>query len=247
MPEAPTNHPSDFRAPLLFERALGPVVDLLGFEILVAEWLGDGRKTLRVYVDRASGEPGSEVSTGAGSGVSLDDCARLSRTLSNALDAAETATYPLPPESGLSLREDEFIRLRQLLAAPYTLEVSSPGVERPLAKLSHFRQFVGHRATVRTFEPLVPGTQQRSFHVELVDVECGDEEAPPSLSGEVLAKELDGGRELRIPVAAIRRAHLQFDPESALKATRPHQGAKGSKRPADPNPVTRARGTRESK
>lgn len=60
---------------------------------------------------------------------------------------------------------------RQLgeLRSTYTLEVSSPGRERPLSKPDHFRRFLGHRARVRTREPLgCPGAQRRSFTGELV-------------------------------------------------------------------------------
>lgn len=63
-------------------------------------------------------------------GVGLGDCERVSRALSTALDAAE---------AGLESR--------------FTLEVSSPGLDRPLAKLADCGRFAGQRAEVRTREP----------------------------------------------------------------------------------------------
>jgi ribosome maturation factor RimP len=57
------------------------------------------------------------------------------------------------------------------LREEYSLEVSSPGSERPLTKPAHFRRFVGHRARVRTCAPRqVGGAAQtrRSFTGELV-------------------------------------------------------------------------------
>ncbi len=75
----------------------------------------------------------------------------------------------------------------------YALEVSSPGVERPLVRPSHFRRAVGSRITVRTSEPL---NGRRSF------------------SGGLLSADEDGieldqdGTRVRIAYQAIRRSHL---------------------------------------
>jgi ribosome maturation factor RimP len=63
-------------------------------------------------------------------GVKLDDCVDVSRELSDILDARTDA------------------------GAPYRLEVSSPGIERPLGKLEDFRRFAGRKAKVRTREAL---------------------------------------------------------------------------------------------
>jgi ribosome maturation factor RimP len=55
----------------------------------------------------------------------------------------------------------------------YSLEVSSPGLERPLTKPAHFRRFLGQRARVRTRQPRLagphePGKRVRSFTGELI-------------------------------------------------------------------------------
>ncbi|HEY2631872.1 MAG TPA: ribosome maturation factor RimP [Solirubrobacteraceae bacterium] len=85
----------------------------------------------------------------------------------------------------------------------YALEVSSPGVERPLTKPNHFRRFVGRRARVRTREPLlVPagkssGVQSaKSFTGELVGVT--DSEITLAADGGLIA----------IPYSEIRRSNL---------------------------------------
>jgi ribosome maturation factor RimP len=75
----------------------------------------------------------------------------------------------------------------------YTLEVSSPGIERPLVKPEHYRRFVGHTVAVRTGDP-VEG--RRSFRGTLT--EAGDDE---------IELDLDGER-ARLPYAAIRRGNL---------------------------------------
>jgi ribosome maturation factor RimP len=86
----------------------------------------------------------------------------------------------------------------------YSLEISSPGTERPLTKPTHFRRYVGRRARVRTSEPRpVPaagsGAAERrvkSFTGELVG--ATDNEITLAADGGVIA----------IPYAEIRRSNL---------------------------------------
>jgi len=79
----------------------------------------------------------------------------------------------------------------------YALEVSSPGVERPLTKPGHFQRVVGEPVAIRTEWP-VDG--RRRFHGRLL--EAGDHDV-----------EIDqDGRRVRIPYDAMRRSHLVFDP-----------------------------------
>jgi len=88
----------------------------------------------------------------------------------------------------------------------YSLEVSSPGSERPLTKPSHFRRFVGRRARVRTRHPR-PAVQSdgerpagarpvRSFTGELVG--ASEDEVTLAADGGVIA----------IPYSEIRRSNL---------------------------------------
>ncbi|MBA4602082.1 ribosome maturation factor RimP [Thermoactinomyces mirandus] len=63
-------------------------------------------------------------------GIDLDDCTRISEKLSEALDEAD----PIP--------------------GAYILEVSSPGVERPLKKEKDFRKAIGKNVYITTFEPI---------------------------------------------------------------------------------------------
>jgi len=60
-------------------------------------------------------------------GVNLDDCQNLSRQLSDLIDINET------------------------IATPFTLEVSSPGLDRPLKKVEDYIRFIGKKARIQTF------------------------------------------------------------------------------------------------
>lgn len=81
------------------------------------------------------------------------------------------------------------------LREQYTLEVSSPGRERPLTKPDHFRRYLGRRARVRTRRP-VHGSERRSFTGELVG--ASEKEVTVAAPDGVVA----------IPYADIKRSNL---------------------------------------
>jgi len=100
-----------------------PVCDSEGMEMVHLEFQRESQgRVLRLYLD----QPG---------GVTIDDCARISRQVSDLMDV-----YIDEPDA-------------------YTLEVSSAGLNRPLGKQSDFERFAGHKAAVKTKEP-VSGRKQ---------------------------------------------------------------------------------------
>lgn len=107
-------------------------------------------------------------------GVTLDDCDRVSRELGPALDVEDWIEHA------------------------YSLEVSSPGLDRPLVRPADYRRFQGQVAKVRTARP-VGGA--RNFKGRIVA--CSEEEG----LGEVTLESEDG-REHRIPFADIERGRL---------------------------------------
>jgi ribosome maturation factor RimP len=111
--------------------------------------------------------------------------------------ASETLRLYIDHPDGVDLALCERVtgHLRDLLQS-WSLEVSSPGVERPLTKPEHFRRFLGSRVRVRTREAI---EGQRNFTGTLTDA---DEES--------VAVEADGGA-VRIPLARIRRSNLVAD------------------------------------
>ena len=106
-----------------------------------------------------------------GQGVTADDCAGISRSL------------------------ERFLESRAMVGPRYVLEVSSPGLERPLRWPEHWRRFVGHRARLKVES--LPGRPQ----VEIVAVP----------DDEHVVVRLPGGVETTLPLASIREAHLVVD------------------------------------
>lgn len=169
----------------LLEAVVDGVARAMGYEVVLLEWLG-GRsgRVARIYLDHPNG-------------ISLDDCTRMSRIFSNALDAAEA--------------DPETPALAALLAQPYTLEVSSPGVDRPLVRLSHFARVVGGRAVVRTRGPLVAGSDQKTFHGHVVGTEVDPNHPVDDRRGIVRLRALDGDTVYAIALTEIRRANLVYE------------------------------------
>jgi ribosome maturation factor RimP len=172
-----------------------PVVVALGYELVHLEWSGSGRKhKLQVFVDHPDG-------------IDLDDCARLSPVVSNALDAAEVAE----PEGPVA----------RMLAGTYDLELSSPGLDRPLSRRAHFERFVGRRARIRTFAPLSGSAAdtastgaQKNFNGRIAGVEPDPDRPQDDHEGTVELVDEDSGATHRISLAQIRRANLVYEEDA---------------------------------
>lgn len=145
---------------------LQPILDSMGLELVDIEFKKQGRSyLLQVFIDK----PG---------GVTLDDCADLSRELSVQLDVEDC------------------------ISARYTLEVSSPGLDRPLKKEQDFVRFLGQLALIKTGDLLTDenGNPRKTFLGILHGVEDG-----------VVIVRLKEGPLARIPLDRIVKAHLEFE------------------------------------
>ncbi len=92
------------------------------YELYSSEFVKEGGDWfLRIYIDRLPDENGAERY------ISTEDCEKVSRYLSEALD-----------------REDP-------VQQNYYLEVSSPGMDRPLLKPEHYRRYTGHQVEIRLY------------------------------------------------------------------------------------------------
>ena len=119
--------------------------------------------------------------------LTLEDCARLSRRLSERLDELEAEG-------------------RDPFDAAYRLEVSSPGIDRPLTRLQDYDDWTGHEARIHPHEPF-NGRKQLSGNLLGVD-------------GETVRIDVKGLGETAIPFDAIRNAKLLMT-DRLIAATAP--------------------------
>ena len=159
------------------ERGIEAVVGRLGFELVAVDRGGGRRRPLLRLRIDRKG------SVPGRSELTVDDCAVISRAVGEWLD--ETG------QAGES----------------YILEVSSPGVERPLVRQGDYERFAGLAVRLRGFGPLAGGERQVEGILRGVREE-GDE-------GPVVVLEAEG-EELRVPLAGIAKANLVYRPESDL-------------------------------
>ena len=139
-----------------------PLAQAEGMEIVDIEFRSEGSRggrVLRLYMDKEGGP-------------NVDDLSRVSRQLSEVLDAQDT------------------------IDGAYTLEVSSPGINRPLRKPEHFARFVGKRIRIRTRD-LIDG--RRSF-LGILDEVAGNS-----------VRLMQEGKQYWIPFSIIEKSNYEHD------------------------------------
>lgn len=155
-----------------------PICDGRGLSIASAQWATDhGGRVLRLTIEPNPALMPPVPPGGVDPSVSLDECAWVSRALSEVLDADE-----------------------DIVPGAYSLEVSSPGIERELVSWADVRRFVGRSAKVKLSAPLPDG--QRAFRGRILAMSDG---AEPTVTMEI------DGKEQRFGVSAITSAHLVMD------------------------------------
>ncbi len=142
---------------------IGPTLDAMGYELVRVMSTGGRRPTLQIMAERIDR-----------AGMTVDDCAEISRAVSALLDVED------PIDSA------------------YQLEVSSPGIDRPLIKPADFERFSGFEARVET-DRQIEG--QRKFRGRLLGI-----------ADQAVRLALPEGERL-IPISAIRKAKLVLTDE----------------------------------
>lgn len=143
-----------------------PLLASQGLELVELEYKKEGRDmVLRLFIDREGG-------------VTLDDCAAVSRELSELLDVED------------------------VIPGHYSLEVSSPGLNRPLKKPADYERYKGKLIKVRTFDLLADdeGNRRKTFLGELLGLE-----------GEMIRIRLNEGQTAAIPLDKVAKANLEFE------------------------------------
>ena len=139
---------------------LEPILIEKNLELFDIEFKGLGRKgILRVYIDKEEG-------------VTIDDCARISRELGALLDVHE------------------------VIPGSYNLEISSPGLTRPLRKPSDYLRFKGKKVKIKTVEDI---GNKKVFKGRLLD-----------FIDDTVSLETEGMNYL-IPYSKIEKANLELD------------------------------------
>ncbi len=146
-----------------------PVVEDFKLELVDLEYKQEGRNMiLRIYIDKEGG-------------VTLDDCAKVSREIGDLLEVEDA------------------------IQGNYHLEVSSPGIDRPLKKSSDYDRFAGRKVKIKVRELMDPdgrGHRRKTFAGKLLGLENG--------SVKVLQLDKKGG-EVLLPLEEIEKANLDFE------------------------------------
>ena len=130
------------------------------------------RRIIRFLVDEVGEEPVGGDAPRAG--VSVEYCARVSRMIEDILDTAD------------------------LIPFAYVLEVSSPGINRPLTKPRHYERHLGERVIVRMNDGF---GERRQFSGALVALEDGHVQIT-----------LESGEGVALPLSEVRSARVDIDP-----------------------------------
>jgi ribosome maturation factor RimP len=118
------------------EPIIAPIVEATGYALVRLRLMGGERKTLQIMAERADGR------------MDVDDCAKLSRALS------------------------EFLDNEDLIEGEYVLEVSSPGIDRPLTRITDYSRWSGHEARIELVAPDAAG--RKRFKGKLLGLDGND-------------------------------------------------------------------------
>jgi ribosome maturation factor RimP len=177
---------------------LEPIVESSGCELVDLELVEGKTPVLRATVDKPNLPLVQGIGVAPGDGVNLDECASISRQMSALLDVEDTIKHA------------------------FVLEVTSPGVQRPVRKPEDFAKFEGYPIHVRTEFPLEwdgPDSKRppsRNFKGTL----------GPMKENKVVVVSEDG-EEATIPLDAILRAKLDPDMDEWLALATKARATKG--------------------
>ena len=149
-----------------------------GLEVLDVEFLGGGKaRMLRVFLDRPAA--GNDPLAG----VTHEDCANFSREFGTILDVED------------------------VMPGSYTLEVSSPGLDRKLVKAADFERFTGSRVKLTTREPV---NSNRHFEGRLESFQDGRLMLDLSVASHKSRKKMGdaAGKKIEIEFANVEKANL---------------------------------------
>jgi ribosome maturation factor RimP len=149
-----------------------------GLEVVEVEFLGGGKaRMLRVFLDKPA------AGNNPLAGVTHEDCANFSREFGTILDVED------------------------VMPASYTLEVSSPGLDRRLVKAADFARFVGSRLKLTTRQPV---NDNRYFEGRLEGFQNGCLTLDLNVASHKSRKKMgdSAGKKIEIEFANVEKANL---------------------------------------
>ena len=150
------------------ESAIERLLDEMGYELVVLERGGGRRRPLLRLRVDRPTDPAGRSS------LTADDCSHISRAVMDMLEQRSDADFD------------------------FVLEVSSPGIERPLVRVADYRRFAGEPVRVRGYGPIIGDRKQ--VDAVLLGLESDETEVLLDVDGERVS----------VPVTAIARANLRF-------------------------------------
>ena len=178
-----------------------PVAAALGLDLVRVRTSGLGGMTVQIMAEHPDGT------------MSVEDCERLSRDLSPALDVAD------------------------IIARAYNLEVSSPGIDRPLTRLGDFDRWAGHEAKV---ELSAPRDGRRRFRGLLLGVRDGTVGLRTATEPSRRDPAHDAASEVWLPATEIEDAKLVLTDALIAATGAADTGDDGAPSPAGSSRVRRA-------
>jgi ribosome maturation factor RimP len=155
-----------------------------GLEVVEIEFLGGGNaRMLRVFLDKSVAN--ADAQAGAmQAGVTHEDCANFSREFGTILDVEDVVP-----------------------GGSYTLEVSSPGLDRKLTKAADFSRFAGSRVKLMTRQPV---NNNRHFEGRLESFQDGRLTLDLSVASHRSRKKMgaDAGKKIEIEFVNVEKANL---------------------------------------
>jgi ribosome maturation factor RimP len=154
-----------------------------GLEVVDIELRGGGKaRMLRVFLDKPAAA--SDMASGVICGVTHEDCANFSREFGTILDVEDA------------------------VSGSYTLEVSSPGLDRKLSRAADFERFVGSRIKLMTRQPI---NKNQHFEGRLESFENGRLTLDMSVASKKSRKKMGvgaGEEKIQIEFANVEKANL---------------------------------------
>ena len=196
MSELKANAANSKAALELLETQVQTIIQPLGYDLVALEQTSGaarGGRTLVLYIDFASTKETAKTPDGKLLRVGLDDCARVNEAV------------------------DELFETTPLVYGAYTLEVSSPGVERPLRRPQDYERFAEHKARLHTFRSLdssevgneaywTKNQKQKNFVGILKGLTTDQTKVQMEIDGNLVT----------VPIQMVSKAHLEFMVEEKL-------------------------------